>query len=133
MFSGIWFETLVFECEKAKRQFEIQLIEKLIQEKEELWNEVRCETEQNIREFYLSEIDRKEPGSKAKDEYKQQLEQLQDNLKRLLFQKQDKEPIPKYINPCFFPKEIPLIPEDSPNRAVVNYHYPFWDYEIIFL
>lgn len=70
-------ETLVFACQKEKHELESALKEKFIEEKETLRNEVRKETEQNIREFYLAEIQRKE------DDFKNQIAQLQEQIKTL--------------------------------------------------
>lgn len=61
-------ENLLFESEKAKHKLEMQLTEQFTKEKEALRNEVRKETEQNIREFYLAEIERKEAAFKAREE-----------------------------------------------------------------
>lgn len=85
-------ETLIFTCEKEKHKLETKLTDKFIKDKEELRNEVRKETEKNIREFYLAEINRKESEFKSKeDEYKKQIEQLQEEIKSLKAPKKDEK------------------------------------------
>ena len=74
-------ETLTFQCEKSQYSLEKELTEKFNKEKEELRNEVRRETELNIREFYLAEIQRKENEFHSKEqEYKNLIEQLQSQI-----------------------------------------------------
>jgi hypothetical protein len=77
-------EALDFQYEKQQYNLEKELTEKFSKEKEEVRNEVRRETEQNIREFYLAEIQRKENEFQTKEEeYKKQIESLQEQIRGL--------------------------------------------------
>lgn len=73
-------DTLTFSFEKEKHELEFGLTNQFNKEKEELRNEVRRETEKNIKEFYLSELKRE------RNEHKKELEK-----KELAHEQQIKE------------------------------------------
>lgn len=99
-------DSLLFQCEKEKHRLERRLTEQFSKEKENLRNEVRRETEASIKEFYVGEIQRKEEENRKEIqrkeeeyhkeiqflesdflsreiEYKQTIDELQDELEQL--------------------------------------------------
>lgn len=75
-------EALIFSCEKEKHQAMTTLKDQFTEEKEKIRNEVRKETEKNIREFYLMEIERKEAEARIREDgLKEQIKQKESEVK----------------------------------------------------
>lgn len=73
-------DQLLFACEKEKHKAEMALLKTFQKEKEKVRIETRKETELSIREFYMSEIERKEKEFAVKEEdYKAQIVKLQED------------------------------------------------------